>query len=332
MGRVALITGITGQDGSYLAELLLAKGYSVCGLVRRHSTPNTERIAHIIKDIELIQGDLLDQTSLIEVVQHVRPDEVYNLAAQSHVGLSFKQPIATMLTTGMGAIYLLEALRLTASDASFYQASTSELFGNATQVPQSEKTPFAPRSPYATAKLAAHTATINYREAYGMYACAGILFNHESPRRSLDFVTRKITRAVARIKAGMQHTLELGNLDAYRDWGYAGDYVEAMWLMLQQPFPKEYVIATGQEHTVREFVEQAFACLGLDWQDHVKINPDLFRPSEVPYLVGDTTKASLELQWKPRATFSELVHMMVMEDYCAIGGKKFPVEMRKIGA
>lgn len=308
----ALITGITGQDGSYLAELLLEKGYKVYGLVRRLSCPNYERIAHILDDITLIQGDLLDQSSLERAIEQADPDEVYNLAAQSHVGTSFEQPVATGEYNGLGVVRLLEAIRLARCPTRLYQASTSELFGNAETTYQNEQTPFKPRSPYATAKLYAHASVTTYRESYGLFACAGILFNHESPRRGLDFVTRKIARGVAAIKRGESSSLRLGNLDAYRDWGYAPEYVAAMHAMLQQEEPQEFVIATGETHSVREFVEQAFACVGIrDWQKYVQTDESCMRPADVHVLCGDASKARRELGWKPTVTFGELVEKMV---------------------
>lgn len=310
MGKTALITGITGQDGSYLAELLLAKGYKVSGLVRRLSTPNTERIEHILDQLTLMQGDMLDQSSLMEAIEQAQPDEVYNLAAMSHVGTSFKQPIATMEITGLGCTRLLEALRITGSQARFYQASTSEIIG------QADQQYYKPRSPYAAAKLYAHWTVTNYREGYGMFACSGILYNHESPRRGLDFVTRKITNGIARIKAGLQDKIELGNLNAYRDWGYAGDYVQAMWLMLQQPEPEDFVIATGETHSVGEFVALActYAGLQLPWHTYVDIDPAMMRPTDVDILVGNASKAYEKLGWKPQVGFEELVCLMVQAD------------------
>ena len=314
MSKSALITGITGQDGSYLCEFLLAKGYKVSGLVRRLSSPNYDRIHHLLPDISIIQGDLLDQSSLSLAVERAQPDEVYNLAAMSHVGLSFEQPAAAGEYNGLGAVRLLEAIRHTGQPGiRFYQASTSELFGNARISPQNEATPFYPRSPYGSAKLYAHSSVINYRESYGMFACAGILFNHESPRRGLDFVTRKISHAVARIRHGLQRGLDVGNIYAARDWGFAGDYVEAMWLMLQQEKPKDYVIATGQAHTVGEFAALACQAAGLpgSWHDYVNIDPALYRPSDVHCLVGDASRARLDLGWTPTIQFEDLVYMMV---------------------
>ena len=311
---VALITGITGQAGSYLAELLLEKGYAVHGLVRRVSTFNTSRIDHIRERIHLHYGDLVDSSSLRHVLETVRPDEIYNLAAQSHVRVSFDLPEYTSDVTGVGVVRLLEALRNTGLRSKFYQASSSELYGLVHEVPQRETTPFHPRSPYAAAKAYAFYITQNYREAYGMYACNGILFNHESPRRGENFVTRKITRAVGRIVAGTQGKIALGNLDAKRDWGFAGDYVRAMWQMLQQDKPEDYVIATGETHSVREFLELAFARVNLDWREYVELDPRHLRPSEVDLLLGDASRARAELGWKPEVSFRELVEMMVDAD------------------
>lgn len=316
MSRSALITGITGQDGSYLAELLLKKDYRVYGLVRRLSASNYERIEHILPDISLIQGDMLDQVSLMHALNEARPDEVYNLASMSHVGTSFSQPLTSAEVTGVGVTRLLEAIRAVGYPGiRFYQASTSELFGQAKQFPQSEKTPFHPRSPYGVSKLYAHWATINYRESYGMHASTGILFNHESPRRALDFVTRKITYGLARIAYGLQEKLSLGNLDAYRDWGYAGDYVEAMWLMLQQDKPDDYVIATGETHSVEEFVRTACSYVNIkDYSSVIDIDPALYRPSDVQTLIGDASKAKRVLGWQPRMSFEELVASMIQSD------------------
>jgi GDPmannose 4,6-dehydratase len=313
----ALITGITGQDGSYLAEFLLAKGYGVHGLVRRSSTFNTWRIDHLPRGetFSLHYGDLNDVSSLLETIRKVQPDEVYNLAAQSHVRVSFDMPEYTAECTGLGCLRLLEVLRAEGlTKTRFYQASSSELYGKVHEVPQSEKTPFHPRSPYAAAKAFAFYTTLNYREAYGMHAVNGILFNHESPRRGESFVTRKITRAATRIKLGMQSSLALGNLDAKRDWGYAKDYVEAMWLMLQTERPDDYVIATGETHSVREFLDETFAYLELDWKKYVKLDERHLRPSEVDLLIGDPRRAQTELGWKPRTTFRELVRLMVDAD------------------
>ena len=310
----ALITGITGQDGSYLAEFLLEKGYDVFGLIRRSSTVNFERISHIQNDIQLLSGDLLDQLSLTSALETAQAEEVYNLGAQSFVPVSWEQPMLTGEITGLGTTRLLEAIRSVNPNIRFYQASTSELYGKAQQTPQSESTPFYPRSPYGVSKLYAHWITINYRESYDLYACAGILFNHESPRRGLEFVTRKITHGVARIKKGIDKELCLGNLEARRDWGYAGDFVEAMWLMLQQRSPEDYVIATGKDRTIREFCEAAFAHVGLDWQEFVKVDERFFRPAEVNILLGDSSKAQNQLGWKPKVSFEEMVQMMVDRD------------------
>lgn len=311
----ALITGITGQDGSYLAEWLLHKGYRVHGVVRRASTENFERIAHLRCKVELHQADLLDQLSIIDVFREVQPDEVYNLAAMSFVPTSWKQPVLTGEFTAIGVTRVLEAIRLlNPKGIRFYQASSSEMFGKVQETPQKETTPLYPRSPYGVAKVYGHWITVNYRESYGMYACSGILFNHESPRRGTEFVTRKVTDAVARIKRGLAKELRLGNLDAKRDWGFAGDYVKAMWLMLQQDRPDDYVIATGETHSVRELVEEAFACAGLDWQKYVVTDPALIRPAEVDLLVGDPGKARRKLGWRPEVDFKGLVRMMVEAD------------------
>ena len=312
--KTALITGITGQDGSYLAELLLAKNYEVYGLVRRNSTPNLERIAHLLPRLRLIPGDMTDAASLIRAVEEAQPDEVYNLAAQSFVPESWQAPAATGLVTGLGVANILEAIRIINPKARFYQASSSEMFGKVREIPQTETTPLHPRSPYGVAKVYGHYLTVNYRESYGMFACSGILFNHESPRRGLEFVTRKITNAVARIKRGMQNRLLLGNLDAKRDWGFAGDYVEAMWLMLQQDEPDDYVIATGETRSVGEFAAAAFDCVGLNWRDYAKVDEGLVRPAEVDLLLGDSTKARRNLGWEPKVDFHELVTMMVKAD------------------
>ena len=310
----ALITGITGQDGSYLAELLLDKGYEVYGMVRRSSTENFDRIAHLTARITLLQADLLDQSSLVEALEEARPNELYNLGAQSFVPTSWKQPVLTAEFTAVGVTRLLEAVRRVDPDIRLYQASSSEMFGKVREVPQNEQTPFYPRSPYGVAKVYGHFITVNYRESYGLYAVSGILFNHESPRRGLEFVTRKISDGVARIKLGLADELRLGNLDAKRDWGYAGDYVEAMWLMLQSSEPEDYVIATGEEHAVQEFADVAFAHAGLDSKQHVKTDPAFLRPAEVDHLVGDATKAREQLGWQPRASFKELVELMVDAD------------------
>ncbi len=314
MTKTALITGIKGQDGSYLADLLLEKGYRVYGLGRRSSTPNIERIEHIINKIELLDGDLTDQTSLNRAIEISQPDEVYNLAAQSFVGTSWKQAELTSNVNGLGVTRILEAIRNENKDIRFYQASSSEMFGKVQETPQNENTKFYPRSPYGVAKLHGHWITINYRESYNMFAVSGILFNHESPRRGIEFVTKKITDSVARIHLGLTNELRLGNLDAKRDWGFAGDYVKAIWLMLQQNEPEDYVIATGETHSVQEFVEESFKCVGLDWKDYVKQDPRFMRPAEVDYLRGDATKAREKLGWKPKVNFKELVKMMVEYD------------------
>ncbi len=319
--KKALITGITGQDGSYLAELLLKKGYEVYGIIRRSSSFNTERLDHLYRDpherdvrLKLIYGDLNDSSSLNKVLRDTQPDEIYNLGAQSHVRVSFDIPEYTGEITGLGTIRLLEAIRETGIQTKFYQASSSEMYGKVMEVPQNEETPFYPRSPYACAKVYAYWITKNYRESYGMYACNGVLFNHESERRGPTFVTRKITRAVARIKAGLQKKVYLGNLDAQRDWGYAPDYVEAMWLMMQQEEPDDFVIATGETHSVREFLEEAFRLAGLDPWKYVEIDPKYFRPAEVDLLIGDASKAKEKLGWQPKVTFKELVKIMVDAD------------------
>jgi GDPmannose 4,6-dehydratase len=310
----ALITGITGQDGSYLAELLLAKDYEVFGMTRRASTENVERIGHLIDRITLVQGDLLDPHSLVSALRTAEPREVYNLAAQSFVPTSWNQPVLTAEFTAVGVTRMLEAVRTVDPDIRFYQASTSEMFGKVREVPQNERTPFYPRSPYGVAKVYGHHITVNYRESYGLYAVSGILFNHESARRGVEFVTRKISDGVARIKLGLADELRLGNLDAERDWGFAGDYVEAMWLMLQQDEADDYVIATGETHSVREFCELAFAHAGLDPERYVKSDPEFLRPAEVDQLVGDASKARQRLGWAPRHSFQELVEMMVDAD------------------
>ncbi|MEF7439063.1 GDP-mannose 4,6-dehydratase [Paenibacillus lautus] len=314
MNKKALITGITGQDGSYLAELLLSKGYKVYGLRRRTSVPILENIEHIKNEIEFIEGDLLDQGSLINAVKKSNPDEVYNLAAQSFVATSWDQPVLTGQATGMGVTNMLEAVRIVKPEARFYQASSSEMFGKVVETPQKETTPFYPRSPYGVAKVYGHWITVNYRESFDMYACSGILFNHESPRRGVEFVTRKVTDAVARIKLGLQSELRMGNLDAKRDWGFAGDYVKAMWLMLQQETPDDYVISTGETHTVEELVQIAFDHVGLNWRDYVVIDPKFVRPAEVDLLLGDCTKAKGKLGWELEVGFKELVTMMVDSD------------------
>lgn len=314
MANVALITGITGQDGSYLAELLLRKGYQVHGVCRRASTRNLERIQHLVDQIHLHDGDLLDQSSLQTLIAEIQPTEVYNLAAQSFVGTSWTQPVLTGEVTGLGVTRLLEAIRLVNPKIRFYQASSSEMYGKVHETPQRETTILHPRSPYGAAKVYGHYLTINYRESFGMFACSGILFNHESPRRGIEFVTRKITDAAARIKLGLQHELRLGNLEAKRDWGFAGDYVEAMWLMLQQDVADDYVVGTGELHSVREFVEAAFDYVDLDWQKHVVVDPKFFRPAEVDLLLADCSKAKAELGWRPQMPFKQLVECMVEAD------------------
>ncbi len=314
MEKTALITGITGQDGSYLAECLLEKGYRISGMVRRSSLERFDRIEHLVDRIQLIQGDLTDQSSLNEAIRTVRPDEVYNLAAQSFVPTSWNQPALTGEVTGLGVTRMLEAVRLHKPDAKFYQASSSEMFGMAPESPQNEQTPFYPRSPYGVSKVYGHMITVNYRESYGLFACAGILFNHESPRRGLEFVTRKITHGVARIKLGLEKELRLGNLAARRDWGFAGDYVEAMWLMLQQERPDDYVIATGESRSVQEVVNLACALADLDPAEHVVVDPALIRPAEVDHLVGDASKARRVLGWEPKTSFDELIEMMWKSD------------------
>jgi GDPmannose 4,6-dehydratase len=321
VSKRALITGITGQDGSYLAELLLEKDYEVLGMVRRSSTVNFERIAHLQDKITFVPGDLLDEISMIHILQQHRPQEVYNLAAQSFVQTSFGQPVLTGETTALGVTRLLDAIRLVDPEIRFYQASSSEMFGKVHEVPQKETTPFHPRSPYGVAKVYGHWITLNYRESYDLHATSGILFNHESPRRGLEFVTRKISHTVAQIKLGLVDELRLGNLDAQRDWGFAGDYVEAMWLMLQQDAPEDFVICTGETHSVREFCEVAFGHAGLNWEDHVVIDEAFFRPAEVDLLVGDATKAEELLGWKPGTSFENLVTMMVDADIDLLTGK-----------
>ena len=319
--KKALITGITGQDGSYLAELLLTKGYEVHGIIRRASTFNTERIDHLYQDphihgvkLFLHYGDIADSTNLIKLLYRIQPDEIYHLGAQSHVRVSFDIPEYTGDVTGLGTIRILEAIRETGLKAKFYQASSSEMYGKVQEVPQRETTPFYPRSPYGAAKVYSYWLTVNYRESYGMFACNGILFNHESPRRGETFVTRKVTRATSRIKAGLEHKLYLGNLDAKRDWGYAKEYVEAMWLMLQQEEPDDYVVATGETHSVRELLEEAFSYVGLDWNKHVEIDPRYYRPAEVDLLIGDPTKAKRKLGWEAKTKFKDLVRLMIDAD------------------
>jgi GDPmannose 4,6-dehydratase len=329
--KKALITGITGQDGSYLAELLLAKGYEVHGIIRRASTFNTGRIDHLYTDphingvrLFLHYGDIADSTNLIKLLYRIQPDEIYHLAAQSHVRVSFDIPEYTGDVTGLGTVRILEAIRETGLKAKFYQASSSEMFGKAKEIPQRETTPFYPRSPYAVAKVYAYWVTVNYRESYGMFACNGILFNHESPRRGETFVTRKVSRSVARIRAGLEHELYLGNLESKRDWGYAKEYVEPIWLMLQQELPDDYVIATGETHSVRELVEEAFSYVGLDWRKYVKDDPRYYRPSEVDILIGDPTKAKKFLSWEAKTRFKGLVRLMVDADIEALNRQATP--------
>jgi len=314
----ALVTGITGQDGSYLAELLLEKGYDVYGMMRRSSTETLERIEHLKDRVQLVNGDLLDEMSLIHVLEGIMPDEIYNLAAQSFVHTSWSQPVLTGEFTALGVTRMLDAMRYVCPKAKFYQASSSEMYGKVHAVPQNEETPFHPRSPYAAAKIYGHYITLNYRESYNLFAVSGILFNHESPRRGKEFVTRKITDGVARIKYGLAKELRMGNMDAKRDWGFAGDYVKAMWLMLQQDQPDDYVIATGETHSVREFIELAFARAGLNWKDYVVVDPKFFRPAEVDLLLGDPTKAKNKLNWKPEIDFQGLINMMVDADLARI--------------
>jgi len=318
--KTALITGITGQDGSYLADLLLEKGYRVIGMVRRTSTVNFDRISHIQDKIVLAQGDLLDQVSLVDVMKEYRPDEIYNLAAQSFVPTSWRQPVLTGEFTALGVTRMLDAMRMVVPEGRFYQASSSEMFGKVQDVPQTERTPFYPRSPYGVAKVYGHWITVNYRESYGLFACSGILFNHESPRRGLEFVTRKVTHGVARIKLGLAEELPMGNLEAQRDWGFAGDYVRAMWLMLQQDEPEDFVVATGKTHSVRELLDVAFGHLGLDPEDHVRVDERFIRPADVDQLVGDATKARQKLGWAPEVTFEELISMMIKHDLALLEG------------
>jgi GDPmannose 4,6-dehydratase len=325
--RRVLITGITGQDGSYLAELLLEKGYEVHGMVRRSSTENFERIAHLVDRISLVQADLLDPSSLAEALQESEPNEVYNLGAQSFVPTSWRQPVLTAEFTAVGVTRLLEAVRRVDPQIRFYQASSSEMFGKVREVPQNEQTPFYPRSPYGVAKVYGHFITVNYRESYGLFAVSGILFNHESARRGLEFVTRKISDGVARIKLGLADELRLGNLEAKRDWGFAGDYVEAMWLMLQQEEPEDFVIATGEPHSVQEYVDAAFAHVDLDPARHVVVDPEFLRPAEVDHLVGDASKAREKLGWKPRVSFRELVEMMVDADLERLAATADPAKL-----
>ena len=320
MSKTALITGITGQDGSYLAELLLEKGYEVHGMVRRSSVHTLERIAHLTDQISLHDADLLDQYSLIKLIDSLRPNEVYNLASQSFVPTSWIEPILTAEFTGLGVTRVLDAIRIVDPSIKFYQASSSEMFGRVQETPQSETTPFWPRSPYAVAKVYGHWITVNYRESYDMYACSGILFNHESPRRGTEFVTRKISRTVAQIKLGLADELRLGNLKSKRDWGFAGDYVRAMWLMLQQAEPEDFVVGTGQTHTVESFVDAAFRRVNLDWHDYVVIDPKFYRPAEVDLLIADPSKAKQKLDWEPSVSLDELVSMMVEADLSALSG------------
>ena len=322
MTKRALITGITGQDGSYLAEFLLDSGYEVCGMVRRSSTLNFERIAHIQDRINLVAGDLLDEVSMINIFRDSHPTEVYNLAAQSFVQTSWSQPVLTGETTALGVTRMLDAIRIVDPEIRFYQASSSEMFGKVLEVPQKESTPFYPRSPYGVAKVYGHWITVNYRESYGLHASSGILFNHESPRRGLEFVTRKVTHGVARIKAGIDEKLALGNLDAQRDWGYAADYVRAMWMMLQQDHPDDYVVATGQTHSVKELVELSFAAVDLDWEEHVVIDERYLRPAEVDLLVGDPSKAQTNLGWSREVDFAQLVQMMVEADTALVKSQR----------
>jgi GDPmannose 4,6-dehydratase len=325
MAKRAVITGITGQDGSYLAELLLERGYEVIGVVRRSSSPNLWRIEHLLDRITLRPADLLDQLSLMRIVQDVRPHELYNLAAMSFVPASWDQPLLTGEFNAQGVTRMLEAIRQVDPGVKIYQASSSEMYGRVREVPQTEVTPFYPRSPYGVSKVFAHYITVNYRESYGMFAVSGILFNHESPRRGLEFVTRKVTDGVARIKLGLSDHLSLGNLDAHRDWGFAGDYVRAMWQMLQQDQPDDYVIATGESHSVRQLVETAFGHAGLDWQKYVRIDPALLRPAEVDHLIGNAAKAKQVLGWAPTVTFEQLIGMMVDADLARHTGAKAPV-------
>jgi GDPmannose 4,6-dehydratase len=325
LARRALITGITGQDGSYLAELLLEKGYEVFGMVRRSSTPGTWRIAHLLDRLTLKPADLLDQLSLLRLIDEVRPQEVYNLAAMSFVPASWDQPVLTGEFNSQGVTRMLDAIRHVDPSIRFYQASSSEMFGKVREVPQTELTPFYPRSPYGVSKVFAHYITVNYRESYGLFAVSGMLFNHESPRRGLEFVTRKVSDGAARIKLGLADTLSIGNLDAHRDWGFAGDYVVAMWMMLQQDRPDDYVVATGVSHSVRELIEVAFARAGLDWQKHVRVDPALLRPAEVEHLLGDASKARAQLGWNPGINFRQLVEMMVDADVARLSAAA-PVE------
>jgi GDPmannose 4,6-dehydratase len=320
--KTALITGITGQDGSYLADLLLEKGYRVIGMVRRTSTINFDRVSHIQDKIVLAQGDLLDQVSLVDIMKEYQPDEIYNLAAQSFVPTSWRQPVLTGEFTALGVTRMLDAMRMVVPEARFYQASSSEMFGKVMEVPQTEQTPFYPRSPYGVAKVYGHWITVNYRESYGLFACSGILFNHESPRRGLEFVTRKVTRGAASIKLGLAEELAMGNLEAQRDWGFAGDYVRAMWLMLQQDEPEDFVVATGKTHSVRQLLDVAFGCVGLDPANHVRVDERFIRPADVDQLVGDATKAREKLGWAPEVTFEELIGMMIEHDLALLEGSE----------
>lgn len=330
--KTALITGITGQDGSYLAEFLLAQGYRVYGLVRQCSSPNCHRIQHILEDLEIVSADLLDQTSLVRALEGTRPDEVYNLASQSFVPTSWKQATYTSEVTGIGVTRLLEAILQTNPAIRFFQASSSEMFGKVRETPQRETTPFYPRSPYGVSKCYGHHITVNYRESYGLFAVSGICFNHESPRRGLQFVTRKVSHAVARLKNGLDQRLPMGNLEAVRDWGYAKDYVEAMWLMLQTDKPSDYVVATGKTHSVRDLLEIAFSHVGLNSQDYVYQDPDLLRPAEVDYLVGDASKARSELGWTPKTTFDELIALMVEQDLQLVRDSRAPRTMAAVSS
>jgi GDPmannose 4,6-dehydratase len=320
--KKALVTGITGQDGSYLADLLLKNGYEVYGMIRRSSVQNFERIDHIREKVHFVSGDLTDPSSLDAAILEIKPDEVYNLAAQSFVPTSWNQPALTSDVTGLGATRLLEAIRKNKPDAKFYQASSSEMFGKVQETPQTENTPFYPRSPYGVAKIYAHWITVNYRESYNIFACSGILFNHESPRRGIEFVSRKVTNTVARIKLGLAKELRMGNMDAKRDWGFAGDYVEAMWLMLQQEKPEDFVIATGQTHSVRDLVDLAFDCVGLKSKDYVVIDPKFLRPAEVDLLIGNPAKAKKILKWEPKVSFEQLIRMMVEEDVALLSSRR----------
>lgn len=326
--KTALITGITGQDGMYLSEFLIQKGYKVYGLIRGQNNPKLDFVQRLIPNLELVEGDLLDQSSLIAAVEKTQPDEVYNLGAISFVALSWQQPVLTGEITGLGVVRMLEAIRIVNKNIKFYQASSSEMFGKVVETPQTEKTPFHPRSPYGVAKAYGHYITMNYRESHGIFACSGMLFNHESPRRGLEFVTRKVTNAAARIKQGKQSELLLGNLDSVRDWGYAGDYVRAMYLMLQQDQPDDYVVASGKTHSIKELCEKAFSQVGLDWKEYVKTDPKFLRPAEVDLLKGDATKAHEKLGWQPEVSFDEMIKMMVDTDMKIVSGID-PVEAMK---